>query len=174
MARMLAPSIVVMEDVDLVASQRDEMRHPLYQISLHQLLNEMDGLSSESQVLFILTTNRPEVIEPALSLRPGRVDQAIEFPLPDEECRYRIFELYCRGLIVKSSDLQKQAGKTAGASPAFIKEYIRKASLIAADSSQNGDQLVVNDDHFKIAMEELLLYGGDVTRNLLGFFKDTK
>lgn len=172
MARMLAPSLVVLEDVDLVAGQRDEMRHPMYQISLHQLLNEMDGLSSESQVLFILTTNRPAVIEPALSLRPGRVDQAIEFPLPDDECRRRLFALYSRGLIVNDADIQIQVKKTEGASPAFIKEFVRKASLIAADSNdRNGDQLAVNDKHFKLALEELLLYGGEVTRNLLGFSK---
>jgi ATP-dependent 26S proteasome regulatory subunit len=170
MARMLAPTIVVLEDVDLVAAQRDELRHPMYQISLHQLLNEMDGLSSESQVLFILTTNRPAVIEPALSLRPGRVDQAIEFPLPDDECRYRLFSLYSRGLIVRDDDIQIQVKKTEGASPAFIKEFIRKASLIAADSDgRNGDDLIVNEKHFKLALEELLFYGGEVTRNLLGF-----
>lgn len=172
MARMLAPSLVVLEDVDLVAAERNEIRNPMYQISLHQLLNEMDGLESESQVLFILTTNRPTVIEPALSLRPGRVDQAIEFPLPDDECRYRLFNLYSQGLIVADNDIQEQVKKTKGASPAFIKEFIRKASLIAADSKEtNGDQLVVQQRHFNSALEELLLYGGEVTRNLLGFPK---
>ena len=43
----------------------------------------MDGLGTKADVIFLLTTNRPEALEPALSARPGRIDQAIEFPLPD-------------------------------------------------------------------------------------------
>ncbi len=170
MARMLAPSLVVLEDVDLVATERSEMSHPFAQISLHQLLNEMDGLASDSQILFILTTNRPAVIEPSLSLRPGRVDQAIEFPLPDDHCRRRLFDLYSQGLFIDPGDIEKQVQKTVGASPAFIKEFVRKASLIAADSSSaDQDRLKVTDEHFNYALEELLFYGGEVTRNLLGF-----
>src|SRR5207247_401458 len=104
MARMLAPSLVIMEDVDLIATERDESRHPAYQITLHQLLNEMDGLESNAEVIFLLTTNRPDDIEPALAARPGRIDQAIEYPLPDAECRRRLFELYGRGLALELAD----------------------------------------------------------------------
>ena len=50
---------------------------------LFELLNQMDGLGDDADVLFILTTNRPELLEPALASRPGRVDEAIEVPLPD-------------------------------------------------------------------------------------------
>ena len=51
---------------------------------LNQLLNDMDGLAPEARMLFVLTTNRPEVLEPALAVRPGRVDQVIEIGLPGE------------------------------------------------------------------------------------------
>ena len=47
--------------------------------ALNKLLNEMDGLREDAEILFILTTNRPEQLEPALASRPGRIDQAIEF-----------------------------------------------------------------------------------------------
>ena len=68
-------------------------------------MNEMDGLGPQAEVIFLLTTNRPEVLEPALSARPGRIDQAIEFPLPDDGCRRRLFELYGRGLDLSGLDL---------------------------------------------------------------------
>ncbi|HEY6347485.1 MAG TPA: AAA family ATPase [Bryobacteraceae bacterium] len=63
---------------------------------LNQLLNEMDGLREDAEVLFILTTNHPDQIVPALASRPGRIDQAIEFPLPDEEGRTKLTRLYAR------------------------------------------------------------------------------
>jgi cell division protease FtsH len=50
---------------------------------LFELLNEMDGLSEDADVIFTLTTNRPDLLEPTLAARPGRVDQATEIPLPD-------------------------------------------------------------------------------------------
>jgi AAA+ superfamily predicted ATPase len=65
---------------------------------LNRLLNEMDGLREGSEILFILTTNRPEALEAALASRPGRIDQAIEFPLPDDTGRARLLELYRCGL----------------------------------------------------------------------------
>ena len=65
---------------------------------LNKLLNEMDGLQEDADVLFILTTNRPDQLEPALASRPGRIDQAIEFPLPDESGRTKLVNLYSRGL----------------------------------------------------------------------------
>ena len=75
-ARTLAPAMVVVEDVDLIAEDRGEYpgQHPL----LFQLLNEMDGLAEDADVVFVLTTNRADVLEPALAARPGRVDQAVE------------------------------------------------------------------------------------------------
>ena len=51
---------------------------------LNTLLNEMDGLKEDADILFVLTTNRPEQLEGALASRPGRIDQAIEVPLPDD------------------------------------------------------------------------------------------
>ena len=170
LARMLAPALVIMEDVDLVASQRDESRHPAYQITLHQMLNEMDGLSSDAEVIFLLTTNRPNAIEGAIAARPGRIDQAIEFPLPDAECRRRLLALYGRGLTLALNDEAGLIARTEGASPAFIQELIRKAALIAAEEdSSDGELLRVTDSHFDEALRELLFGGGDLTRTLLGF-----
>src|SRR5579862_3857251 len=97
LARFLQPSMMVIEDVDLIGRERTHMRGG-DEMLLNQLLNEMDGLREDAEVLFILTTNRPDQIEPALASRPGRIDQAIEFPLPDEEGRGKLARLYARGL----------------------------------------------------------------------------
>ena len=93
LARSLQPSMVVLEDVDLVAHERTmpaANTNPL----LFELLNDMDGLAEDADVIFVLTTNRIELLEPTLAMRPGRIDQAVEIKLPDAECRRRLLDLY--------------------------------------------------------------------------------
>ena len=80
LARLLQPAMVVIEDVDLIARDREEMG-PCDESMLNELLNQMDGLKQDADILFVLTTNRPEQLEGALAGRPGRIDQAIEVPL---------------------------------------------------------------------------------------------
>jgi ATP-dependent 26S proteasome regulatory subunit len=82
----------------------------------------MDGLAEDVDVLFVLTTNRPEILEPALAARPGRIDLAIEVPLPDADCRRRLLELYGRGLKLELTEPDKLIARTEGASGAFIRE----------------------------------------------------
>ncbi|HVL38624.1 MAG TPA: AAA family ATPase, partial [Fimbriimonadaceae bacterium] len=168
-ARMLSPSLVIMEDVDLVASARDESRHPMYQVTLHQLLNEMDGIDAPEPILFLLTTNRPDAIEPAIASRPGRIDQAIEYPLPNAQCRRRLIELYGNGLELDLQDMDSIVARTEGASPAFVQEMLRKAALLSAEKSSDERPLRVTDEHCHEAIRELLFSGGELTRRLLGF-----
>ncbi len=167
LARLLAPSLVIMEDVDLIAHTRDET---LGQTILHQLLNELDGLTKETEIIFLLTTNRPEVLEPALALRPGRVDQAIKFPLPDPICRQRLIEQYAKGVELQVKDMERLVSRTDGASPAFIQELLRKAALIAAEgnSFHTAERLLIEDEHLQKALDEMLL-NGPLTRTLVGF-----
>src|SRR5258706_402102 len=90
-ARLLQPSVVVIEDVDLIAEERGHRpgQHPM----LFQLLNEMDGLAEDADVTFLLTTNRPDLLETALAARPGRIDHAAELPLPDAGARRKLIPL---------------------------------------------------------------------------------
>jgi ATP-dependent 26S proteasome regulatory subunit len=125
----------------------------------------MDGLADDADVLFLLTTNRPDILEPALAARPGRVDQAIEIPLPDAHCRQRLFELYSDRLSLGEVNWNGFIQRTEGASAAFIREMMRKAALYAADESS--DQ--VEDRHLDEAIHELVVEGGSLTRNLLGY-----
>lgn len=164
MARVLQPSIVVLEDVDLIAEERT--RKGACAALLFELLNQMDGLANDADVLFLLTTNRPDILEPALASRPGRIDQAIEIPLPDEKCRRRLFELYGRGLTLRVEHLDRLIEKTEGVSAAFIRELLRKAALFAADEAL--DIPIVTDRHLDEGLHELMVAGGDLTKSLLG------
>ena len=98
-ARALQPALVVLDDIDLVGGHRDGPYAARGGI-LNMLLNEMDGIAPEARLLFVLTTNRPEVLEPALAARPGRVDQAIEIGLPGESERRVLVKRYAGALQV--------------------------------------------------------------------------
>jgi hypothetical protein len=163
-AKWLEPAMVVIEDVDLIAEERSK-QNSCENALLMELLNEMDGLAEDIDVLFVLTTNRPEILEPALAARPGRIDQAYEIPLPDLECRRRLFDLYSRGLKLEVSNIEEFIKRTSGASAAFVNELLRKAALFAAP---DGDPIVVKDQHIDEAMHEMVVAGGKLTKNLLG------
>jgi ATPase family associated with various cellular activities (AAA) len=165
LARALQPAIVILEDVDLVAEERTRPGAACAGPLLFELLNQMDGLADDADVLFLLTTNRPDILEPALAARPGRVDQAIEIPLPDAECRGRLFKLYSDKLTLGKVNWEKFIRRTDGASAAFIREMMRKAALFAADESSYS----VEDRHLDEAIHELVIEGGSLTQNLLGF-----
>jgi SpoVK/Ycf46/Vps4 family AAA+-type ATPase len=170
MARMLAPATVILEDVDLIGTVREHQTVGANAI-LFELLNAMDGLAEDTDLLFVLTTNRPDVLEPALASRPGRIDQAIEVPLPDLDCRRRLLELYAKGLSLGADRIEDLLAKTEGVSAAFIRELLRKAAVFAAVESEErtgAEPLVVEDRHLDEALAELLFAGGALTRKLLG------
>jgi hypothetical protein len=165
LARDLQPAVVVLEDVDLIAHERafDDDYGPL----LFSLLNEMDGLADDADVLFVLTTNRPDVLEPALAARPGRIDQAVELPLPDAADRRRLIELYAEGLVLHAEHLDRLVERLEGASPAHIKELLRKAALIAAEA-RDDDPLVIRDADLDEALDDLVIGTADVRASLFG------
>ncbi len=165
LARLLQPSLVVIEDVDLVAADREALPHLEQRVSLHQLLNEMDGLRQDADVLVILTTNRADTLEAALASRPGRVDQAIEFPLPDEEGRRRLVHLYARGLRVSDDLARTIARRTDRVSAAFVKELMRRTAQALLERGGGGEAEVRDVDQ---ALEELLFAGGSLNRAILG------
>jgi ATP-dependent 26S proteasome regulatory subunit len=164
LARKLAPAMVVMEDVDLVAEERTMPGFRGGPI-LFELLNEMDGLRDDQDVIFILTTNRADILEPALAARPGRIDLVVELPLPDPEGRRRLLQLYARGLELRDIDLDSLVARTEGATPAYIKELLRKAALRALEEDSG---YVVRESHVEGALEEMG-HGGRLAERILGF-----
>jgi len=95
LARDLHPAVVVLEDVDLVAEDRSF--GPAASPVLFDLLDAMDGGAPDADLLFLLTTNRADLLEPALAARPGRVDVAVEISLPDATGRQRLLDLRAAG-----------------------------------------------------------------------------
>jgi PII-like signaling protein len=166
-ARTLQPAMIVVEDVDLIAEQRTFRpgEHPL----LFQLLNEMEGLNSAADVTFLLTTNRADLLEPALAARPGRVDLAAELPLPDADARGQLIRLYQCGLVLDGVDLDAVIERTEGVTAAFLKELLRKAALLAAEGDGSGEgALRVTGSQLTTALDQLLASGSQLTRVLLG------
>jgi ATP-dependent 26S proteasome regulatory subunit len=85
MARATQPALLVLEDCALVAESRDH--HGGDQPLLFAVLEALDGLDDDADVAFLLTTNRVNVLEPALAQRPGRVDLAVEVLVPGQDAR---------------------------------------------------------------------------------------
>ena len=162
MARRLAPSVVVLEDVDLVAEERVFGAYGSNP-ALFELMNEMSGLGADADIAFVLTTNRPDALEPALAARPGRVDLALEIPLPDAAARRRLLELYGRGMDLVGVDLDAVVARTKGVTASFVKELLRKALLAAAEDGRAS----VGDADVQGALDALLSDTAALTRALL-------
>jgi ATP-dependent 26S proteasome regulatory subunit len=153
--------MVVLEDCDLVAEDRDY--HPGAQPLLFEVLDALDGMADDADIAFVLTTNRADLLEPALAQRPGRVDLAVEIPLPDRPSRARLLRLYARDLRLSATALDEAATRTAGTTASLAKELLRRAVLIAADRDRE-----TTDDDLTEALDELLGDGEQLTRSLLG------
>ena len=165
LARLLQPSLVVLEDADLIAREREHMNSPCGEALLNKLLNEMDGLKEDADILFILTSNRPETLESALTSRPGRIDQAIEFPTPDEEGREKLIRLYSHGVEIAAEVVQNTVKRTEKVSAAFIKELMRRSVQFHLERADSQCIELVDIEN---ALEEMLFQGGSLNLKLLG------
>jgi hypothetical protein len=165
LARFLQPAVLVLEDVDLIARERTSMRNPCEESLLNKLLNEMDGLREDAELLFILTTNRPQDLEGALAARPGRIDQAIEFPLPDEAGRRKLVHLYAAGLPLNDALVDLIVKKTKDSSGAFIKELMRRSAQALV---RKGTSDLLSAEDMEEALDEMLFAGGSLNVKILG------
>jgi ATPase family associated with various cellular activities (AAA) len=172
LARDLQPAVVVLEDVDLVAEDRS--MGPASSPVLFDLLDAMDGAAPDADLLFLLTTNRADLLEPALAARPGRVDVAVEIELPDGAAREKLLALYGRGvpLALTGEDIAAAVERTDGTTASFLKELIRRSvleSLHDARAPAAGASLPpVTGAHLARALDDLLDSAQGVTRTLLG------
>lgn len=168
LARRLAPAVLVLEDVDLVAQDRSFGMgdNPV----LFELLDAMDGAAEDTDLLFVLTTNRVEVLEEALAARPGRVDVAVHVDRPDHEARARLFRLYAAAAPLDATDdlTDEVASATAGVTASFMKELVRRSVLLAVMEGS----ATVAPEHVRRALTELHDSAQGVTRALLGVLGD--
>jgi cell division protease FtsH len=169
LARVLQPSIVILEDVDLIAADRSFRplgANPL----LFEVLNRIDGLGDDVDVTFLLTTNRVDILERALAERPGRVDAAVEIAPPDEEGRRRLLRLYGGRLGVtelSDADLEPAVDATAGRTATYLREVVCRSALLAAERQATG-ALRVDGALLAQAAADLLEDRAGLTRSLLG------
>jgi cell division protease FtsH len=133
-AEELAPCIIFIDELDALGRARGMGlgSHEEREQTLNQLLVEMDGFQSNSGVIIMAATNRPEILDPAL-LRPGRFDRHVAIDRPDVRGRERILQLHAKRLtLAPDVDLSAVASKTAGFAGADLANVVNEAALHAA------------------------------------------
>jgi cell division protease FtsH len=156
-AKEASPAIIFIDELDAIGRQRtagvsfggsDEREQ-----TLNQILTEMDGFESDSAVIVLGATNRPEVLDPAL-LRPGRFDRRVVVPPPDKEGRRKILEVHTRSLpLAPDVSLDRIASTTPGMVGADLANLANEAALMAARRSH--EKVHMND--FTDALEKVVL-----------------
>ncbi len=134
-----APCIIYIDEIDAVGRHRGAGLgggHDEREQTLNQLLVEMDGFESNEGVILIASTNRPDVLDPAL-LRPGRFDRQVVVPLPDIKGRHQILDVYIKKIPVAGDVNAKNIAKgTPGFSGADLENLVNEAALFAAKRDQ--------------------------------------
>jgi Cdc6-like AAA superfamily ATPase len=165
-ARMYQPSLVVLEDVDLVFATRAAN---LYSSALGDLLDNMDGLRPHEDIGFVLTTNAIDRMESAIKDRPGRISQCIYFGPPSPPLRHRYLERYLRHYSNTLLDLEKLVADSHGATPAFLKEWVHRAVQIASERVSESEELALRSEDFGRAMSEMKRFSEGSTARIIGF-----
>lgn len=144
-ARKKAPAIILIDELDAIGAKRLDIgtsgEREIHR-TLTQLLAELDGFEPLDNVKVLATTNRIDILDPAL-LRPGRFDRIIEVPLPDFQGRLEIFKIHTRKMKVKDTDLETLARLTEGASGADVRAICTEAGFIALRN--NRDYIIMED-----------------------------
>lgn len=155
-AKRNAPAIVFIDEIDAVGRQRGAGLgggHDEREQTLNQILVEMDGFETDTNVIVVAATNRPDVLDPAL-LRPGRFDRRVTMSLPDIKDRTLILELHSKNKPMDSSvDLRKVAAKTPGFAGADLSNLVNEAAILAARQNKK----VIGQANLDEAIEKVLL-----------------
>ncbi|MGC9166107.1 MAG: CDC48 family AAA ATPase [Thermoplasmata archaeon] len=131
-AKQSSPAIVFLDEIDSIAPRRGSYTDSgVTERIVNQLLTSMDGLENMEGVVVIASTNRPDIIDPAL-LRPGRFDRLIYIPPPDKETRLKILKVHTRNMpLDKDVDLNTIAEKTNNYVGADLENVCREAGMFA-------------------------------------------
>ncbi|WP_280588128.1 AAA family ATPase, partial [Halorubrum sp. Boch-26] len=134
-ARENAPAVVFFDEVDAISPKRSGDDTGAGERVVSQLLTELDGLEPLTDVVVVAATNRPDSIDEAL-LRPGRIEKAVETPLPDEPARRDILAIHTRNTpTTPTVDLDALAARTAGYSGGDIAALVREAAMLAIEET---------------------------------------
>jgi cell division protease FtsH len=155
-AKKNAPCIVFIDEIDAVGRQRGAGlggSHDEREQTLNQILVEMDGFGTDTNVIIIAATNRPDVLDPAL-LRPGRFDRRVVINLPDIKEREAILRVHVRKKPLASTiNLSKIARQTVGFSGADLSNLVNEAAILAA----RRDKQQIGMREFAEATEKVML-----------------
>ncbi|MFP4656517.1 MAG: CDC48 family AAA ATPase [Candidatus Woesearchaeota archaeon] len=165
-AKQVAPSIVFIDEIDSIASLRDNGGDSDKGMSaINQLLTEMDGLEALNDVVVIAATNRPDVLDPAI-LRAGRCDRMVMSSVPDQETRKDIFKIHTRNMpLADDVSLEELSVMTEGYVGADIEVICREAAILAL--RENIDTHVVLNKHFESAMQKVK---GSVSKEIIEMY----
>ncbi|KAK7207292.1 P-loop containing nucleoside triphosphate hydrolase protein [Myxozyma melibiosi] len=153
LAKEKAPAIIFIDELDAVGTKRfdsDKSGDREVQRTMLELLNQLDGFSSDDRVKVLAATNRVDVLDPAL-LRSGRLDRKIEFPLPNEEARAGILQIHARKMTVDEAiNWQELARGTDEFNGAQLKAVAVEAGMIAL---RNGQSKIRHEDFVEAITE---------------------
>jgi transitional endoplasmic reticulum ATPase len=129
-ARDRAPTIIFFDEIDAIASKREDVSGDVEKRIVAQLMALMDGLESRGQVIVVAATNIPDAVDPALR-RPGRFDREISVRVPDREGRLEILRIHTQSMpLMRDVDLLKIADATHGYVGADLKALCQEAAMI--------------------------------------------
>jgi cell division protease FtsH len=155
-AKKEAPAIIFIDELDSVGRVRGTGlggSHDEREQTLNQILSEMDGFEPHQSVVLIAATNRPDVLDPALT-RPGRFDRQITLDLPQKGARMEILKIHSRNVPLSAHvDIKAIAARTVGFSGADLRNLVNEAALLAG---RKGKVMVDNFD-FEEAQDKILL-----------------
>lgn len=136
-AKKNSPSLIFIDEIDAVARKRGTtIQSSTTEQTLNQILVEMDGFETGTNVIVIAATNRPDVLDPAI-LRPGRFDRRVTLDLPDVEGRKQILNVHARNKpLAKEVSLERVAKRTIGFSGAELENTLNEAAIIAAKANR--------------------------------------
>ena len=155
-AKRNAPCIIFIDEIDAVGRHRGAGMgggHDEREQTLNQILTEMDGFETGTNVIVIAATNRPDILDPAL-LRPGRFDRKVVVDVPDLKAREEILKVHSRNKpIAKNVDFKKIAKGTIGFSGADLENLMNEAAILAA----KGNKKTISAHEVEQSIEKVLL-----------------
>ena len=155
-ARKNSPCIIFIDEIDAVGRQRGAGlggSHDEREQTLNQMLVEMDGFGTDSSVIVMAATNRPDILDPAL-LRPGRFDRRVVIDRPDVRGREQILRIHAKGKPMEDDvDYQKLARGTVGMVGADLENLVNEAAIVAA---RRGKKTIGNAE-LEEAFEKVLM-----------------
>lgn len=155
-AKKDSPAIIFIDEIDSIGRVRGTGvggGHDEREQTLNQILNEMDGFSPQESVVVMAATNRPDVLDPALT-RPGRFDRQVTLELPQKNARIAILKVHTKNVTTgEDVDLETVANRTVGFSGAELQNLVNEAALLAARKEKDK----VEAEDFDQARDKILM-----------------